>query len=448
VTLRPRLIRAAVLLLAGAAVVVAAKLLGMTGGFAFQTALVAGLAVAALELTGRRDLWRAAAYGILIACAALALKWMVPFFLDNWRTPHTWDFLAFYVDGSIGASGRNFYDPRSYQEIFPQLQTPVVPDVGFVEEVVDVGFKYPPVTMLLLAPLGHLDFHSAHLLWLTFVALTTIAATLAFSLLLPRETHLAARLLCAVAVVFALPATLSNAFFEQTNALLLALAAAACIAGPAGRAGAWSALAMCVKPVMAVMGLHLLCRRYWRAVVIAAACLLVAGLVTLAVFGPATTFDYLRANPIAHVPAWLYTDWINQSLLATLLRLFDPEGHARGAELLYPPFLIGAAVVGATSVYAAVRVTPKDADLSLGILLCAGLLLYPGTLMPYSTLLLVPVASFYVRRATVWRGHALLPIGIGLTYLLLAHVAFAANALVWGVAIVWALQLSRRAATA
>ena len=438
--------RAAVLLFAAAGVVVAAKLTGVTGGFAFQTALVAALAFAAADHVTRGELPRAAAYGVLIACAGLAAKWLVPFFLDNWRTPHTWDFLAFYVDGAVGASGLNFYDPRSYQLIFPQLQTPVTPDVGFVEEVVDVGFKYPPVTMLLLAPLGYLDFHSAHAVWLGFVALTTVAAGLAVSALLPREAPLSARLLCSAAAVLALPATASNAFFEQTNCLLLALAAGACAAGAAGRAGVWSALAMCVKPVMAVAGIHLVCRRYWRATVIAGACLLVAGLVTLATFGPATTFDYLRANPISNVPPWQYTGWINQSLLATLLRLFDPEGQARGAELMYPPFLIVAGLIGAVSVYAAARLPQRDADLSLGVLLCAGLLLYPGTLVPYSTLLLVPLASFSARRASVWRGDVMLPIGIGLTYLLLAYVAFAANALVWAVAAGWALYLGRRPA--
>jgi hypothetical protein len=201
---------------------------------------------------------------------------------------------------------------------------------------------------------------------------------------------------------------------------------------------------MCVKPVMAVMGVHLLCRRYWRAVLVAAVCLLAAGLVTLATFGPATTFDYLRANPISNVPPWQYTGWINQSLLATLLRLFDPENQARGAELMYPPFLIGAGLVAAISVYAAARLSPRDADLSLGILLCAGLLLYPGTLVPYSMLLLVPMASFHARRTMLPWGRVAWPIATALIYLVLAYVAFAANALVWALATLWALHLGRR----
>jgi hypothetical protein len=441
--LAPRgpLVRVALTVGAAAAVVIGLRLLRLVASSGFQTAAVAALALIAFDRLGRRPRWAPVFHGVLAACAGLAFKWLAPVFLGNWRHPHTWDFLAFYVDGSVGARGLDFYDPRSYQQIFPRLSIPFTPEAGFIEEIVNAAFKYPPMTMLLFAPLGHFEFRTAHVLWLSFVIASTVAAAIAVSMLLPRRAPTLARLLVATTLVCALPAFGRNSFYEQTGALLLALSAAVVASNGRRRAGVWAALAMCVKPVMAVAGIHLICRRHGRAALVAAGLLVAAAFAALLAFGPGTTLDYLRSGWMSRVPEWQYTGWTNQSLLGTMLRL-DPGLPA--AALDYPPFLVAAGWIAVLSIVIAWRLRSADADLSMGLLLCAGLLLYPGTLDSYSTLLLVPLIGLYVRRDAIPYGRYVLPAGIAIVYLLLSRITFAANALVWLVLLVVCFNASRR----
>lgn len=426
--------------MAAAVVALGFKLLGLALPSGVQTAAVAALALLALDRLAR-DSRSGAAVGALAACAVLAVKWLAPVFLGNWRDPHTWDFLAFYVDGSVAARGLDFYDPRSYQQVFAGLAIPFTPEAGFVEEIVDAAFKYPPMTMLLFAPLGHLPFATSHAVWLVFVVATTVAAVIAVALLIGHGSLLG-RLFGAAALVCAMPAIGKNSFYEQTGALLLALAALVAASNGARRAGLWAGLAACVKPIMAVAIVHLVARRHRTATIVALATLAVALVAAVLAFGAGTSLDYVRSGWMSRVPEWQYTGWTNQSLLGTMLRL-DPA--LPKAALSYPPFLLAAGWIAVFSIVLAARVRAEDSDLAFGLLLCAGLLLYPGTLDSYSTLLLVPLVALHRRRGRFRYGGVAVPIGAAVVYLLLSRVPFAANLLMWLVLATLTFLASRRA---
>ena len=80
---------------------------------------------------------------------------------DNYSHPPEGDFLAFWMNGRAALSGENFYNAKTFQEI----ELPYNPSDGFREEIIDVGFWYPPFAMFLFLPLGLANFSNAFLIW-------------------------------------------------------------------------------------------------------------------------------------------------------------------------------------------------------------------------------------------------------------------------------------------
>lgn len=378
------------------------------------------------------------ATGLLLGCAMIAAANLGRAAVDNLMAPGTWDFLAFYVDGSVGARGLNFYQPASYAEVYRELQVPIAVAGGFVPEIVDVGFKYPPMTMFLFCWMGMLPFGQAHLLWLGFVCATFVFAVWVVAQDLLEDGPLAIRLLVTLALVGLLPASVSNLNYEQTNALVLGVAVLAMSAASARKAGLIAAIAVAIKPIMALTLAYLFLRARWRALAGCALALFAMLAAAALVFGPTTVLDYVRANPVANVPPWIFTEWVNQSLLATLLREAVPAVPVDDA-LMYPPFLLVGGTVGLMSLWLAWRLARQDDPLAFGLLVAAALLLYPGVLKPYGMLMLIPILLMS-RRAWHRHGGALLVATfVAVVYFVDTFMSFAAHALVWSATSLWAV---------
>ncbi|HYD50316.1 MAG TPA: hypothetical protein VEB21_18305, partial [Terriglobales bacterium] len=103
------------------------------------------------------------AYRALVAVAVVGFGGLcLARTVANIRQPPEWDMLAFWLFGAAARQG-NFYDPSHLHAVAATLPSAgiVLTDPLFVQDVLDVGFPYPPPTMLLFAGLGYLDPHSA-----------------------------------------------------------------------------------------------------------------------------------------------------------------------------------------------------------------------------------------------------------------------------------------------
>src|SRR6478609_9531993 len=76
-----------------------------------------------------------------------------------------YDFTAFYLWGKTAAKGLDFYLPANLQIVFNSLELPPADYKIFTEEIVNVGFLYPPPTILYFAPLGFLSYKAAVICW-------------------------------------------------------------------------------------------------------------------------------------------------------------------------------------------------------------------------------------------------------------------------------------------
>jgi len=110
-------------------------------------------------------------YAIGILCAVTIIVILYNFYqtLLSLFIVEEWDFLAFYLYGKLGASGLDFYEPANIADLFSNLKIPFEISKEFLEDVIDVGFNYPPVSMILFAPFAYLDIETANILWKIFV---------------------------------------------------------------------------------------------------------------------------------------------------------------------------------------------------------------------------------------------------------------------------------------
>lgn len=437
------LARDASVVLGTAAVVLAAYLAGrgITPGHD-EIYILAALSVVAYRMAVSDRAGRFFAIGAMAGIAVVGVNHLARAAIEGSSPSRTWDFVVFYLDGNVGGRGQNFYRPESYAETFEALDLTVADPEGFVTEIVDVGFKYPPMTMFLFSWMEGVPAERARVLWQALVCASfLVAAWVLARHLLPHGTLLV-RLLAATVLISTLPASASNMTFAQTNALILALGVLSLAADPRGRAGLFSALAVSVKPIMAFSAAYHVLRGRWRALAICVAAVIALFGAAAVAYGPGTVLDYVRANPVGRVPSWLFTEWVNQSLLSTLLRLSSVEVPSAQA-VWYPPFLLIGGAVGLLSLWLAWQLARRGDALAFGLFAATGLLLYPGVLKPYGMLMLIPLLQLGGRLWRTPQGTGFLALLVGVTYWLDSLIPFAAHALVWAVTCLWAVCADR-----
>jgi hypothetical protein len=358
----------------------------------------------------------------------------------NYSQPPEWDFLVFWLDGNIGASGENFYMAESYQAI----PLPFEPSAGFREEILDVGFKYPPPSMFLFLPLALFDLSNAYLFWEVLILLFCLASIYGMWRIFLGEHGILGLVLIA-ALLLRLSPTRDTFTLAQTNFLVMFffLMFWANRAKPSG--GPWLALCIVVKPYMALLLLYSFLTRKWGQLTAAIASLAVLTGVSAIAFGTDVVLSFIN-NPTSKVPDFLYTEIVNQSLLATILR-FDPSSLENGSPLTNPLFVALSLIITLITVFVTTKYTDnkKDEWAVLSLLFLA-LIVYPATLEHYSVFLIIPTALLLQKHNhTVLETLGVLTI-VFIAYLLSGYnesgdYSFYANAFMWVICIAFASRL-------
>lgn len=427
------------LLVAAVALVAAtplAVILTATRGAWWLVAVVVPIVLVSLHLaqSSRRVIRAVAAIVAGAGSGALILAYgagAMETAMNNIASPPQWDMQIFWVYGRVAAEGGDFYQFERAHELARSLFTPS--DDFFLEAF----FWYPPLTMLLVGPLGWFDPNTATAVWMVGHGLALLGSAFLLGRLFlgPRRVL---GFLVGLAMILALNPTQFTVATAQTNFLALLLALLVIADRSSGRAGIWLVLGGVVKPVIAAMGLALLVRRRWRPIGVAVATGLVLVAVSILFFGAQPWITWLTANPTgAYAPDYLWFQGVNQSLLAGILRVTGMEPGSQ--PILHPAFVGLAAIIVVVSalVMAARRSVDEAYALSLGLVV--GLLLYPSTLQHYMVLLLVPIAYLWSRRAGTRAGVGLVALLLGATILLTGvddgFVSLGAQILVWVVLI-------------
>jgi hypothetical protein len=320
----------------------------------------------------------------LLGISSFSFLRMVNEISVNYYQPPPWDFLAFWLNGKAGISGENFYHPESYREI----ELPYEPGDDFREEIIDTGFWYPPFTMFLFLPLSLFNFSNAYLFWQILNLLIFGACVYGLWQLFLKDRGILSLLMLAMLMLRAEP-TRSTFETTQTNFLALLFFLMFWRNRLNIWGGVWLALCVVIKPYMALLYIYPLVTRNWK--MLAAAILTLAGITFLSIitFGSDVFLSFLH-HPTPDVPGYVYTEGVNQSLLATILRL-SPYGTIKGAPLSNPLYLGISLLLTFITMWVAIRKRNNDEWLILSILFLA-FIVYPTTLAHYGVFLIVPVA--------------------------------------------------------
>jgi hypothetical protein len=292
-----------------------------------------------------------------------------------------WDFRVFWAYGHLMSQGQNVYATSSYETLYQEF----TPDRDFVEAVMHVGATYPPPTMFLFRPLGCCKVQTAYRYWYVFLVLC-----MAVSTELMRRIFLKGSgfwgFLFVLLLLLSLYGTWDTIRFGQTNFLALILFLLYWRDREKPCAGLWIALGAVVKLYFGVLLLDSLIFKRWRALVCAFGGGLALAIASLLLLGPATFISYFTLRPPNRVPAWVYIEWMNQSLLGTILRVTKAP-IVGGALASNPWFLLSAFALVVSTVWLVYALGPSsERGLSLWIVLA--LVIYPGTLAHYSVMLL------------------------------------------------------------
>ena len=344
-----------------------------------------------------------------------------------WHTmqePPAWDVKAYWLYGRAAALGLNPYLPASMRAI--PLPGPLPPD--FESDEFNVGFPYPPPSLLLFAPMGAMPLGTATVVWVGIqLACLVVCIVLLWRMFL-RDRGLGGVALVA-ALTLLLPATGVTFALGQTNflALLLVLATWRWRDRPVS---ALSILcASVVKPLYYILWLYPLLRRRWRTLLLGAIGTAVLCGIVVAIFGFDTFVTYFRNNPVKRIPYHVLIESANTSLHALVLRHVS-----RAPELVFDA---AAALVLLATVWASVRAgrRAEGDELAMAVLVPAGLLLYPGALAHYTVVLLAPLVWLWSRYATTAvRGICIalvIALVYGVTHHDAGHDAIAGTAALW-----------------
>jgi hypothetical protein len=353
------------------------------------------------------------------------------------REPPEYDLGAFWIYGRVAVTGGNYYLPEAMHQEGDRLGSSPV----FTREVLDVGFLYPPPTMLLIAPLGLLNHSQAALAWqVVSISSLIAAALLLWRLFLPASG--VPGLGAVAALLLSLPATLWNIQLTQTNLVVLFCLAAFWAMRDRPISGFFLALGTAVKPVVALIGLYLLLQRQWKAVAFAAGTYAGLALLALACFGWAPFLTYFVSNPVSRIAGWTVVGHNSVSLLATAFKLSGEVVTAAPLQAPWsnPLFLTLASMVLGTTLWLMYRLPRAAAalgeELSLALLIPAALLLYPNTLHHYTVVLVLPLLWIWTRASRLQIAPLAVAAIIGGTYWL--ELPQGGDLSVLSIALVWA----------
>jgi|GEM_PF-835538 len=307
----------------------------------------------------------------------------------NATSPPEFDVKVFWVFGSAAQRGLNFYDPQELRTVAELLE----PSAQMIAELF---YMYPPQTILLFAPLGWFDVNTGILLWY-IVQLVILLVDISLLWYLFQKNNGWLGWLWTAAMTLMLHPISSTLGFGQTNLIVLLLLLLFWYHRERSRAGIWLALAIIVKPFMAVILLFLILRRYLRILGMVTVTLGIITIMALIYQGWQNFLHFFTAN--AEYNAINYYTLNTATSLTGLIARQNHNSLTNAALLAHPVFLVVAALMILVSGGFILRLKGQDAALwGLLLTLPLGLILYPSTGGHYATVLIIPFMLMWINR--------------------------------------------------
>lgn len=300
-----------------------------------------------------------------------------------------WDFTSWYLWGKLAAQGYNFYLPENSQTVFNTLVLPDANFDNFIDAIVNVGFLYPPPTMLYFFSLGFMSYDSALIVWTLFILVFLGGCIYVVYCSFLKESKLKGFLLVTI-LFFINPSVNLTVICSQTNFIVLFYLLLMKKYEDHKYAGVLLALAFFTKPFMLIFGIYFLLNKNWKAILYFISSSLVISGISIFAFGTDTFMSYFFNNATKRLPEWTFSEDINQSLNAVLLR-----ANLISVDKPYVFLIIASGLLFAMIIYLIHLQRRRQNDIIWALLLLVGLLIYPGTLSYYAVVMLFITFQFF-----------------------------------------------------
>lgn len=338
----------------------------------------------------RIDKMKSIGFGILCAVASIIVLNKIYPIYKSFFSIKEWDFLAFYLYGKLGAAGVDFYDPANIAKIFSTMKLPFEVSESFFKGVIQVGFIYPPVSMLIFAPIGYLNIETANISWkifeLSFLIMDIILLVKIFSVVGSQWINI----LVIFIITLVFPGTTTTILFNQTNFVLLFFMLLIYKDPENWKSGVYLILAVLIKPVAAVWFLYYIINKKWAPMAAASLSGVLLILLSVVLFGYDNYISFFSSPPTVRLPETQYMETINQSLFATITRIglrHDISSLFSHRTLI--TIILSVLLMVVTCIVSR-NLAKSSQRLSFLIFIPFSLLIYPGFLSHY-TVLLIPV---------------------------------------------------------
>jgi hypothetical protein len=351
----------------------------------------------------RESKFRTFAHGISGGTATVALLWFLVQAYTTLFEIRQFDFLCFYLFGKVGVSGLDFYNPANFAAVFSGLNIPIAVHNDFIEEIIKVGFWYPPPAMILFAPLGYFNnIETANLVWKSIVLLFLLFDIILIIRILNSYNMPKIWIISIIGLVLIFPGTISTIEFGQTNFLLLFIILLAYRNLDNWKSGIYLALAIIVKPLAAIWCLYLIINKKWSSLISLTITGLIIVLLSGIFFGFTSFLSYLNSPPTLRIPQWVYTESINKSLNATILRFGMKHGFdffvSNGKTL----FIICSGLLTIFTCIGSYKLARTYPVYSFLLFIPLSLVIYPGSLKYYSVYLIPVFLEIFAKKNLRW----------------------------------------------
>ncbi|MCI0677518.1 MAG: DUF2029 domain-containing protein [Actinobacteria bacterium] len=361
-------------------------------GFGAVVGLVVGFVLWRRKVRELPAPWDRRADVAEVVALVAALGFVVFRSYRNVVSPDPWDFPVFYTVARNAVEGLSFYRPGALLATFREVQS-VWPVPG--DWLQEVGFWYAPPTALWLAPLGNLAYPHAlivnDLVQMGFCWASIFLLHKAFPL---RQGGMG--VIDMALLVFLFRPVLSAFGLSQIvfGGLLALVIAARTVESRGWLSGVALGIGSVFKHLLIIPALLAVFMRRSRVALSAALTVIVTLLASLAAFGGDVFGEFLENGPGDRSPQ-LALDAVINSLNGVMRRAFDavPSGPGALEAILYPPFLVAAALFTAVTLLVVWRASsmPGAVASSFALLTLLALIVYPNTLFNTLPLMLPAV---------------------------------------------------------
>ena len=382
--------------------------------------------------------------GILVFAALFMLRGITGIY----SSIPMWDYLCFYLFGNMGAVSSDFYNPDVSKQIFDSLHIfPLVTD-DFISTIVNVGFWYPPISMILFLPLSYFDLNTGYFIWQSLMILALIGSVILsikiFSPILTFQSNYILEFLLVFMLILLFPLFTSPISMGQTQSLFLFILLLAIINIDNYKSGILIALLIIIKPLGILFALYFLFKKEWKSLLAFSVTGGIILILTIIMFGFQPFVDYLLSSPTSRIPSEIFYEEINQSLNAAILRLYHDYFSTFNEQFFKFVIYIISVCIVAVTVYRSLSFSKQYPLFSFMIYIPMALLVYPGTLTQSIILLLPVVLSIYNQK--LFQNKTMNLIGMFVIYSIGSYSLFLFCLLIWTMLICWPklIKISKR----